>query len=67
MRASKSIKVAGSAKVELLAQVFNLFNTKNLQSQYGGGRVSNSLSATFGKINTARDGTQGELAIRLLW
>ena len=67
LRASKAIRVAGSAKVDLLAQVFNLFNTKNLQSQYGGGRQANALSAAFGKIVTARDGTQGELAIRLTW
>jgi hypothetical protein len=53
--------------VDLLAQVFNLFNTKNLQAQYGGGRVGNALSDTFGRILTARDGTQVELAVKLLW
>jgi len=67
LRASKSVRVAGTARVELVAQLFNLFNTKNLQSQYGGGRVGNALSANFGRILTARDGTQGELAIKVAW
>jgi outer membrane receptor protein involved in Fe transport len=67
LRASKAIRVTGTARVDLLAQAFNLFNTKNLQSQFGGGRVGNALSPSFGRILTARDGTQGELAVRLAW
>jgi len=51
----------------LVAQVFNLFNTDNLQAQYGGGRVTNSLSDTFGRITTARPSRQAELAVRLVW
>lgn len=66
-RVSKRIKIRGNVSVDLLAQVFNLFNTKNLQAQYGGGRVGNALSDTFGRILTARDGTQVELAVKLLW
>jgi len=67
VRASKSIRLAGRARVELVAQAFNLFNTTNLQAQYGGGRVTNALSASFGRILTARPGTQVELAAKLVW
>ena len=67
MRASKAIRFGGSTKIDLVAQVFNLFNTDNLQAQYGGGRVTNSLSDTFGRITTARPGRQAELAVRLVW
>jgi hypothetical protein len=48
-------------------ELFNAFNTTNLQAQYGGGRVTNALSDAFGLINTARPGRQAELAVRLLW
>lgn len=67
LRASKDFRVTGSVKAQLLAQVFNLFNTRNLQAQYGGGRVGNALSENFGRILTARPSTQGELAVRLVW
>ncbi len=67
LRASKTIRLNGARKVDLLVQVFNLFNTKNYQSQYGGGRVGNALSPNFGRIQTARDGAQAELAIKIGW
>ncbi len=67
LRVSKTVRFGGNYRVELLAQVFNLFNTTNLQAQYGGGRVGNALSATFGSIQTARPGTQGELGVKFAW
>jgi hypothetical protein len=67
IRASKAIRFGTSTKVDLTAQVFNLFDTTNLQAQYGGGRVTNSLSDAFGRILTARPGRQAELAVRLAW
>jgi outer membrane receptor protein involved in Fe transport len=67
MRASKAIRLGGDRRVDLMFQVFNLFNTTNLQAQYGGGRVNNALSDTFGQIQTARPGAQAELAVRLIW
>lgn len=67
LRASKDFHVAGSVRFQVLAQAFNLLNTQNLQSQYGGGRVGNALSANFGRILTARPGRQGEVAVRLFW
>ena len=36
VRVSKSIKLQGTTKLELLLQVFNVLNTENLQDQYGG-------------------------------
>ncbi len=62
MRVSKDFAIRGSVKIQALAQVFNLFNTKNLV-----GRVGNALSANFGRILAARPGTQGELGVRVIW
>ncbi len=68
LRVSKDFGLgAGDRRVQVLGQVFNVFNTKNLQAQYGGGRVGNALSANFGRIFTARPGAQGELAVRVIW
>jgi hypothetical protein len=67
LRLSKQIALGRGVKVELLAQMFNALNTKNLQAQFGGGRIGNALSASFGRIQTARPGRQGELGIRLIW
>jgi hypothetical protein len=67
LRVSKRIAVGVGTRVELAAQVFNAFNTTNLQDQYGGGRIGNALSGSFGRITTARPGRQGELAIRFIW
>jgi hypothetical protein len=57
----------GARKLEVLAQAFNLFNTKNLQAQFGSGRVGNALSPVFGTIVSARPNLQGELALRVTW
>jgi len=67
LRVSKSIKLQGTMKLEVLLQVFNFLNTKNLQDQYGGGRVNNALSTNFGRIFTARPMAQGEVAAKLVW
>ena len=67
LRASKAIRFGATAKLDLMAQVFNLLNTRNLQAQYGGGRVTNTLSDAFGRIQTARPGRQGEVAVRFSW
>jgi hypothetical protein len=62
-RLSKAFTVSGR-KLELLAQGFNLLNTKNLQAQFGSGRIGNALSPVFGSIASARPNFQGELAVR---
>ncbi|MBA3271533.1 MAG: hypothetical protein H0T71_13605, partial [Acidobacteria bacterium] len=67
MRLSKAIRFGANTKVDLVAQLFNVLNTRNLQAQYGGGRVTNALSDAFGRILTARAGRQAELAARLSW
>ncbi len=67
MRVSKSIRLPGRSRIELLAQAFNLFNTKNLQAQFGGGRVANSQSPSFGRILTARPSRQLEVAAKVNW
>jgi hypothetical protein len=67
IRASKALRLFESSKVDLVAQLFNVLNTENLQAQYGGGRVTNALSDAFGRILTARPGRQAELAVRLSW
>jgi len=68
MRASKALRFGEHRKIDLLVQVFNLFDTTNLQAQFGGGRVGNALSTnTFGRITSARPSRQIELAIRAAW
>jgi outer membrane receptor protein involved in Fe transport len=62
LRASKSIPIRGTQRVEVLAQVFNVFNTVNLSSLQ-----TNALAATFGLAARAAAGTQAELAVRILW
>ena len=68
VRASKTIAFrAGDAARSSSRRRFNVFNTTNLQAQFGGGRVTNALSPIFGSIQTARPGTQGELAAKIGW
>jgi hypothetical protein len=62
VRASKSINLGASRKLELVAQVFNVFNTVNL-----GGLQTNALASTFGAASRASAGTQAELVARLMW
>ena len=67
IRASKQIPLVRSVKLELIAQVFNVFNTKNLLAPFTSPQVTNALSDSFGRILTARPGAQAELAARLVW
>jgi len=67
MRVNKDFALTGTMRLQLIAQVFNLFNTKNLQGQYEGGRVTSALAENFGAITSARPSTQGELGVRLVW
>lgn len=62
VRASKTIAVGGERKVELMVQVFNLFNTVNFSRLQ-----TNSRASTFGVASSASDGRQAELAIRFIW
>jgi hypothetical protein len=67
VRASKMLSLGGRTKLEVIAQVFNVFNTKNLLAPFTSPQVTNALSDSFGRILTARPGTQAELAARIVW
>lgn len=66
VRASKTLALGGSRRLELIGQVFNVLGTTNLLP-VGGGWVTNALSDSFGKILTAQPSRQAELAVRLVW
>jgi hypothetical protein len=67
VRASKMLPVAGRSRLELIAQVFNVFNSQNLLAPFQSAQITNALSDSFGRILTAQPGTQAELAVRLVW
>jgi hypothetical protein len=62
VRASKSVAV-GNRRVEVIAQVFNLFGRDNLGA-IEQGWVENALSNSFGRILTVQPRQQAELAVR---
>jgi hypothetical protein len=63
-RVSKAIPLGDRRKLELIAQVFNVFGVDNLLPPGAGGYVDNALSDSFGKILSAQPRQQGEIAIR---
>src|SRR5207248_5930541 len=63
-RFSKSISMSGNRRLELVAQVFNLFGRNNLGG-IGAGFQTNALSASFGQYTTAQYRQQAELAARI--
>ncbi len=67
LRISKSFSIGEGQRIEALFQIFNLFNTTNLGGLQGSGRVTNSLSDSFGQINVAKPKTQAELAVRFIF
>ena len=69
LRVSKAFHVgSGNQRVELIGQVFNVFGTNNLLASGGQGSwVDNALSDSFGRILSASNRQQGELAIRIVW
>jgi hypothetical protein len=60
LRASKSVRLTGNRRVELIAQVFNLLNRTNLLAAW----QTNALSSSFGIISSAANKRQAELGIR---
>ena len=64
LRASKTIRIRGDQRAEVIAQVFNIFNTVNLSNT---GLGTNALAATFGIASRASAGRQAELAVRFIW
>ena len=67
VRFAKAIRLSGQAKLELIAQMFNLLGTDNLNAPFSGGQVTSALSSSFGQILTAKNRQQGELGMRLAW
>jgi hypothetical protein len=67
LRISKKFSLGGSRRIEALVQVFNLFNATNLLAPFTSGQVTNALSDSFGRILTAKPGTQAELGARVIW
>jgi hypothetical protein len=66
VRMSKYVNVGGGRRLELIAQVFNLFGTDS----FGVGAnpwQMNALSNAFGTIGTVHPRQQGELAVRFVW
>jgi len=66
VRVSKSIRLAGERRAELIAQVFNLFGNDS----FGVGATPwqmNATSNSFGTINTVYPRQQAELAVRFVW
>ena len=60
MRGSKSINLTAGRRVELIAQVFNLFNRTNILGQW----TTNARSAAFGTSTSAGPMRQAEIALR---
>jgi len=63
LRASKSIRLTASQRVELVAQVFNLLNRTNLTATW----TTNALSPAFGSIASAANKRQAEVAVRFVF
>lgn len=66
IRVSKAFSIAASRRIELVAQVINLFGTDS----YGIGALpwtQNALSDSFGRITTVQPRQQGELGVRFIW
>lgn len=68
VRVSKAFSLRSRERIELIAQVFNVFGTDNLLASGGNGAwVENALSDAFGRILTAFNRQQGEVAVRYTW
>jgi len=67
LRASKSVRLTGSRRVELIAQVFNLLNRTNLLFNVNSSIITNSLASNFGQITSAYPKRQAELALRFVF
>jgi carboxypeptidase family protein/TonB-dependent receptor-like protein len=62
LAASKQVPVAGTARVELRVEAFNLFNRTNFRAPNG-----NKSSGAFGTITSTYDPRQLQLGVKLLW
>jgi hypothetical protein len=69
VRVSKAFPLGGrNRKIELIAQVFNVFGVDNLlASTDAGAWVTNVTSSSFGRILQAQPRQQAELGVRFVW
>ena len=75
MRVNKSFALGSHRKIDLIAQVFNVFGRDNLAASGGAGGQNgvppgwtlNVRSDVFGRINQAYNRQQAELAVRVGW
>src|SRR5262245_54376391 len=72
VRATKSLQVRRSQRIEVIAQVFNVLGRKNLVAVPGGNTlpsawITNALSDQFGRILNAGNMRQAEVAVRYVW
>lgn len=68
VRANKAFSLGASRKIEVIGQVFNVMGTENLQASGGaGGWTTNATSDSFGRILTAQNGRQAEVAVRVVF
>lgn len=65
-RAIKPIPLGGTRRLELMAQVFNLFGSDN-KGGTGQAWVENALSDSFGRLLGVLPRQQAELGVRFLW
>jgi hypothetical protein len=63
IRGSKAITLNAGRRVELIAQVFNVFNRKNLVAAW----TTNALSPAFGTSVSASNMRQAEIAVRFTY
>jgi hypothetical protein len=66
VRVTKTVRLNGNRRVELVAQVFNVFGHDNLLS-VGDTWQENALSSSFGRITTTNPRQQGELAVHVVF
>lgn len=64
IRVSKAIILKGERQLQFACQVFNLFDTTNLLAPFTSGQVTSAASSSFGRILTAKPGTQAELSAK---
>jgi hypothetical protein len=68
VRLTRTFSITGRKKLETIVQVFNIMGSDNLLASGGiGGYVNNALSDSFGRILTAGNRQQAELAVRFAW
>jgi hypothetical protein len=68
VRLTRTFSITSRKKLETILQVFNILGSDNLLASGGvGGYVNNALSDSFGRILTAGNRQQAELAVRFAW